>query len=409
MNRNTDILTTEQKEIDVAADHVASEYISKSENMKFKHHNTVRTRSGVDSVFAIVVLILLCLGTVMVFSASYAYAEHYFKDSFYFVKKQLIYVALGLIVMFVASRIDYKTLFKHSYKFFLFVILLMLLTSFTPLGAVHNGAKRWLELGPISFQPSELMKLAIVLAFSKYVSQQRLKMKSFVWGILIPMVVIGFVDVLMYFQSHMSGMIIMTFMALVMIFLGGCSIWWIIGGGLAACGGVVAFFFLGKGYHGARIEAWLDPFKYPLIEGYQTIQSLYSIAQGGLFGKGIGQSSQKNLFLPEPQNDFIFSIWCEELGFVGAIIVILLFGILVWRGIYIALKASDRFASLVAMGISIKVGLQALLNIAVVTNTIPNTGISLPFFSYGGTSLMFLMIEMGIILSISRYSYIEKR
>ncbi len=366
----------------------------------------VRLKGGMDAFFLIIIITLLCLGTIMIFSASYAYAKQYLGDTYYYLKKQILFVLLGLLVMFFCSRIDYMFIEKYAYVFFALVMVLMIATAIPGVGTAHHGARRWLELGPISFQPSELMKLAVILAFAKYTCNMREKMKQFKYGIMIPMAVIVLIDAIMYLQSHMSGMIILTLIALVMMFLGGCSIGWLAAFGAIGGAGAAAIFI--TGYRSDRIAAWLHPFEHAKDEGYQTIQSLYAISQGGLFGSGIGQSKQKNLYLPEPQNDFIYSIWCEELGFVGAMFVVLLFVLFTWRGIKIAKKIPNNYASSIVIGITIKVALQAILNMAVVTNVIPNTGVSLPFFSYGGTSLLFLMVEMGIVLSVSRYSYLEK-
>lgn len=383
-----------------------SSALDKNINQPKHEKQIVRVKSGVDIPFLVIVIVLLCLGAVMIYSASYAYAEKYSHDIKAYIEPHLMYAAIGLAAMYLVSHIDYMTLKRFAYVIFIGVLLLMILTAIPGIGKVHHGARRWFEIGPISFQPSELMKLAIILAFAKYYVENPAKNKKFVPGILIPGIVIAMIAVIMLFQSHMSGLIILAAVAVIMMFLGGCNALWLGAGGLA--GGVAVYFIFVTGYRSDRIAAWLDPWKFAKDEGWQTIQSLYSISQGGIFGTGIGESLQKNLYLPEPQNDFIFAIWCEELGFVGAVLVIILFGLLVWRGIKIALSSPNKYASYVVLGIVLKVALQALLNMAVVTNTIPNTGISLPFFSYGGTSLLFLMIEMGIVLSVSRYSYLEK-
>ena len=366
----------------------------------------VRQRGGVDAPFLVLVIVLLCLGTIMIFSASYAYAQKNLNDTYYYLKNQLMFVAFGLFIMFFVSKIDYLTIKRFGYIIFAVVMVMMVLTAIPKIGTVHNGARRGLEIGPISFQPSELCKLALVIAFSKYFVENESKVGKFKYGILFPGIVIVVIAVIMYMQSHMSGLIILALICVCMMFIGGSSVKWLLGVGLTGAVGMAAIFL--TGYRSDRISAWFDPWAYAKDEGWQTIQSLYAISQGGLFGSGIGESMQKNLYLPEPQNDFIFSIWCEELGFIGAMIVILLFALFAWRGIVIALRSSNKFASYLVLGIVIKVILQAILNIAVTTNTIPNTGISLPFFSYGGTSLIFLMVEMGIILSVSRYSYLEK-
>ena len=372
------------------------------------HKQIVRQKAGVDTPFLVIVIMLLCLGTIAIFSASYAYAQKYLGDTYYYLKNQLMFVGLGLVLMFIVSKIDYLVIKRFAYFIFAVVMIMMIATAIPGVGTVHHGARRWLEIGPISFQPSELCKLALVIVFSKYFVDYEAKANKFTCGILVPGIVIVALALIMFKQNHLSGLIILVLICAFMMFIGGSSVKWLLGIAITGASGLVALLVWGGGFRTDRINAWIDPWAYAKDEGWQTIQSLYAISQGGLFGNGIGESMQKNLYLPEPQNDFIFSIWCEELGFVGAMIVIVLFALFAYRGVLIAMRCTNKFASFMTLGIVIKVVLQALLNIAVVTNTIPNTGISLPFFSYGGTSLLFLMIEMGIILSVSRYSYLEK-
>ena len=372
------------------------------------HKQIVRQKAGVDTPFLVIVIVLLCLGTIAIFSASYAYAQKYLGDTYYYLKNQLMFVGVGLVLMFIVSKIDYLVIKRFAYIIFAVVMVMMIATAIPGVGTVHHGARRWLEIGPISFQPSELCKLALVIVFSRYFVDYEAKANKFSYGILVPGIVIVALALIMFKQNHLSGLIILVLICALMMFIGGSSVKWLSGIALVGAGGLAALLFWGGGFRTDRINAWIDPWAYAKDEGWQTIQSLYAISQGGLFGNGIGESMQKNLYLPEPQNDFIFSIWCEELGFVGAMIVIALFALFAYRGVLIAMRCTNKFASFMVLGIVIKVVLQALLNIAVVTNTIPNTGISLPFFSYGGTSLLFLMIEMGIILSVSRYSYLEK-
>jgi cell division protein FtsW len=272
-----------------------------------------------------------------------------------------------------------------------------------------NGARRWIPIG-ISFQPSEIAKFAIILLFAQLIAINHKKMGTFKYGVLTFVFLLAPILLLMYFEPHLSGMVLITLIACLMMFIGGTKIkWFAIGGAVAVAGLLVIIFSGGIEYALGRVQGWLDPFSDPKDSTYQTIQSLIAIGSGGLFGKGLGNSRQKYLFLPEPQNDFIFAIVCEELGFIGALIIIVLFGLLVWRGFVIAIKAPDKFGSMLAAGIVIQVGLQTLLNIAVVTNTMPNTGISLPFFSYGGTSLMMLLAQMGVVLSVSRQSTLKKQ
>lgn len=366
----------------------------------------VRYREGIDHVFLILVITLLAIGTVMVFSASYANALNKFGDSYHYAKKQLMMVAIGLVGMgAIASFIDYRWLQKFSGIIFIGVLIFNYITPFY--GKLTNGATRWFVLFGQQVQPSEFLKIALIMIMAHYIVTVGDNMKTFKWGLFFPGCILIAIGGAMLLQSHFSGLIIMLFIGLALIFIGGAPIKWLgLFGG--AVGSVLAYMMIFTSYSSERIQTWLDPFKNPSDEGWQIINSLYAIGSGGLWGVGFGMSRQKYLYLPEPQNDFIFAIICEEMGFIGAIIIILLFVLLIWRGFVIAFHAPDKYSMYVVMGIMIKVAIQTLLNIAVVTNSIPTTGISLPFFSYGGTALIILMAEMGIVLCISRYSYYEK-
>ncbi|GHV13783.1 stage V sporulation protein E [Clostridia bacterium] len=373
-----------------------------------------RYREGVDRPFLILVVVLLCFGTVMIFSASYVNAQENYGGSYFFARQQLLWAISGLVAMMAIAYL-FDRIFNSIYLliqksfiavgFFAVVLALNYVTGL--IGKVANGGQRWFKIGSFQFQPSELLKLAVVIFFAWYISFIGEKMKKARWGILIPAVIIIMVFGAMYLQSHFSGMIILGLICVFMIFIGEAPWKSLAGIGILGAGAVTAILFF-TDYAKGRILVWLDPYVDPKGDGFQTIQSLIAIGSGGLLGVGLGQSRQKHLFLPEPQNDFIFSIVCEELGLIGALIIMAIFVLLIWRGFVIAFHAPDKFSSLVTMGIIIKVALQFILNIAVVTGTIPNTGISLPFFSYGGTSLLMLMAEMGIVLSISRYSLHEK-
>ena len=382
---------------------VASKFSKNKETIEL-----IRYGEGVDRIFLIVVVILLSFGTVMVFSASYANALWRYGDAYHFAKRQFMMAIIGVVAMIITSYLaEYNFLRKISVLFFVGVLGLNYITPF--FGILLNSTPRWFVLFGIQFQPSELLKIAIVLMFAYYITKLGDKMKTLRWGIVVPMMLIGAIGLAMLLQSHFSGLIILAALGILMIFIGEAPIV-----GLGACAGIGAagLFYIIKftPYANARINTWLDPFNeaFRTDEAHQIIQSLYAIGSGGVLGVGIGQSKQKYLYLPEPQNDFIFSIICEEVGFIGAVIIIFLFVILIWRGFVIAYHAPDKFSSLVVMGITLKVAIQFILNIAVVTNSVPTTGISLPFFSYGGTALIILLVEMGIILSISRYSYQEK-
>ena len=268
--------------------------------------------------------------------------------------------------------------------------------------------KRWIVLGPVNFQPSEVAKFSIILLFSSLIASNQKLMKNFRF-LAFMAVLLGATCVLIMLEPHLSATVLVFAIGVVLLVVGGLPKLYIIIGGIVAVGGFALILFGGViGYSSDRITYWRDPWADPLGKGFQTIQSLLAIGSGGIFGRGIGQSRQKYLWVPEPHNDFIFSIACEELGLIGAMVIICLFAVLVWRGFTIAMRAADKYGSLMALGLTFQVGLQAMLNIWVVTNTMPNTGISLPFFSYGGTSLLILLAEMGIVLSVSRGSNIDK-
>ena len=276
----------------------------------------------------------------------------------------------------------------------------------------EGEAVRWLNIGPVQFQPSEIAKFAIILMFADMISRWEDRMDQFMFGVLPFGVVLGVFALLVFLENHMSGTLIIGMLGAMMMFVGGTKPRWLVLGALVLGGLLVLYMTRGGGedggpYQMGRIEVWLDP----LVENdatWQTRQSLYAIGSGGLFGVGLGQSRQKYMYLPAPQNDFIFAVVCEELGLVGALVIMILFALLVWRGVHISLHAKDKFGMMLGLGMTLQIGLQAALNICVVTNTVPNTGISLPFFSYGGTSLLMLLGEMGILLNISRSANVEK-
>lgn len=352
------------------------------------------------------VLLLSMMGLVMVFSASHAAAYYRFKDSYYFIRSQALWVALGLVVMFITAKLATPKLMKvMAMPSLAIAIGLLALVPF--IGVTLNDAKRWLKFGPITIQPSEIAKVAVVLAFAYMITRSGDKIRTFRYGILPYACILLVIGGLLAKQPHISATVLIFAIGAAMLLVGGVPLGWFV----AAIGAAVPLLFLVirmTGHGMSRIELWLNPYADPLGKGYQTIQSLYAVGSGGLFGLGLGKSRQKYLYIPEPQNDFIFAIVCEELGFIGAMIIILLFVALVWRGFVIAFRAPDRFSALVVVGIMVKVGLQTMLNIAVVTNTIPNTGVSLPFFSSGGSAMVVQLFEMGLVLAISRYSRTEK-
>ncbi len=372
----------------------------------------VKKVGNMDITFFILVMVLLTFGLIMLFSASYAYAYYrYGGDSFRFIRKQAFFAVVGVVGMLVISKIDYHILKKFTYWVFGICLVLLVIVLIFPAGDGGeglNGAKRWLSLGFTTIQPSELMKFGIILLFAHLISINYKKMGTFAYGVLPFLFFLGIVAVLMLLEPHLSGTILIFSIGLIMMFVGGTKYRYF---GLAlaiAILGIIAIVAIkGIDYVSVRLNGWLDPFSDVQDETYQTVQSLLAIGSGGLWGLGLGQSRQKFLYLPEPANDFIFSIVCEELGFIGAAIVILLFVLFVYRGFVIASKAPDKFGAMLVVGLTIQIGIQAMLNIAVVSNTIPNTGISLPFFSYGGTALLLQLFQMGIILNVSRQCALE--
>ena len=370
----------------------------------------------IDYTFLLIVMILLVMGIIMMFSAGYAWAIAEGGTGTDYVQNQIIMAGIGLVGMFLASFFDYHR-FKNpliSYGFFLFCVILLILCLGGPFADPHNNSYRWVKFPGIpAFQPSELMKLAIILLFAYIISANYSKMKYFRFGIIPFVAILIIMIVLMMQQPHLSGTIIICAIGLIMMFVGGSRFAHLL---LIALAGVILLGIVvlylaetrGFGYFEKRFVSWLDPFNMEAADDtWQTRNSLIAIGSGGIFGLGLGNSRQKFLYLPEAKNDFVFAVVCEELGFVGAVMVIILFLLLVFRGMYIASKAPDKYGMMVALGLTVQIGLQALLNIAVVTNTIPNTGVSLPFFSYGGTALIMQLVQMGIVLNISRQSIIE--
>ena len=369
------------------------------------------TRSA-DFLYTLSVILLAVFGTLMVFSAGSAYAYARYGDENYFIKRQLVWLLIGGAAFYIFSHIKpsfYKSVTPYLYVFTLILLLLVLV-----IGFVGNGAKRWISIGPITLQPSEIAKISIVLMLARYFSDyeskaldKKNKRNIFLYGTLYPILIMLIPIVMVMLQKHLSCIIILGLLGLTMIFLSGANMRYLATFCTAGATGVFCLAVF-TDYTKERITVWQNPEAYKLTGGWQTLQGLMAIGSGGLFGVGYGNSVMKHCYVSEPANDMIFAILCEELGLVGAAIAILLFLILVLRGFYIATRAVDVYSRLVAFGISTKMAIQVLLNVAVVTNTIPNTGISLPFFSYGGSSLIMIFIEMGIMLSILRFSKITK-
>ena len=368
-------------------------------------------RGRIDAFFLITVLILATFGTVMVFSSGYAYAEVRYGDPLHFVKRQSLWLVIGIIVMLLASTVPSRIYKKITFPLYALTLLLLVLVLI--FGFAGNGAQRWIAIGPLTIQPSEIAKLTMVMMLSLYFSAKEEKangtkrLYSFLYGTLFPFLIILLPIVLVMLQKHLSCIIILGTIGILLIVMSGVELKYLAAFTAAGISGVT-YIALFTDYTKDRITVWRDPEAYKLTGGWQTLQGLMAIGSGGLFGKGLGRGELKYCYVSEPANDMIYAILCEELGFVGAIITILLFAVLVTRGFKIASSAKDTYCRLLVMSICTKIAVQTLLNIAVVTNTIPNTGISLPFFSYGGSSLVMLFFEMGIILSISRESLIKK-
>ena len=357
-----------------------------------------------DWTFFIVTIALLAIGIVMMFSASYAYAGYYNGNRLFYVKQQAKWLILGIALMIFMSFV--------STKFIRVFWIPGLLLSYACLALVLvlpavRGVHRWIYIGSFNFQPTEIAKLAIILSFAHLIAYNYEKMGTFKYGFAPFAVILATTVVLVIREPHVSATIIICLIGGIMMLVGGTKLRWFFLVGALGVGVLIwLIFFSGKmDYAMKRIEIWQNPFLDLRGDGWQTVQSLYAIASGGLMGSGIGNSMQKYMYVSEPQNDFVFAIVCEELGFVGAVIIIILFAILIWRGFVIAMRAKDRFSSMLVLGIIVQLGIQVMLNIAVVTNTIPNTGISLPFFSYGGSSMIMLLMQMGIVLSVSKNGY----
>ena len=361
-------------------------------------------RRDLDGPFFTLVLLLLAVGVVMVLSSSYARA--YYDpggltggNALYYFVRQLVFAVLGVLTMLLCSRIPMELYRRYAIQFLALTILLLMLVPI--IGVKTNGARRWLGVGGLTLQPSELAKLAVILSFSVMICARRGRMRSFRQGILPFAAVLSAIVGLLVLEPHFSASVIIIAIAAVMLFLGGVGVGWFaaaFGAAIAGLGVLLTFF----PYASSRINTWRDPFASASDEGYQIIQSLYSIGSGGLSGLGLGGSRQKFLYLPEEHNDFIFSVICEELGFIGAALILTLFAMLILRGFWIAMHSRDSFSFLVCAGISSLLAIQVFLNVAVVTNLVPCTGISLPLFSYGGTALLIQMGEMGLVLSASR-------
>ncbi|MFI3205824.1 MAG: putative peptidoglycan glycosyltransferase FtsW [Clostridia bacterium] len=379
------------------------------ENMRFRLFDL---GVGMDMPLLIIVLALVGIGLVVLFSASFAQAYYYLDDSYYYINRQIIFAVAGVIAMLLISTLDYHLFYRFNNLIFLITVFLLLIVLVLPSFSASEGdAVRWISIGELSFQPSEVAKFSLVIMLATIIVKSGDKIAYFAGGTFKCFVMTGLIAGLVVAQKHVSGTLIILALAVIVMFVGGVKTrYFVILGSLAIPVLIYLVFFSDSfAYALLRIQGWIDPFNPPDgVDTYQTVQSIYAIGAGQLFGVGLGQSTQKYMYLPQSRNDFIFPIAAEELGFVGAMIIILLFMALIWRGVVISMNAKDKFGTLLGMGMTFTVGIQAALNICVVTNAIPNTGISLPFFSYGGTSIMMLLGEMGVLLAVSRNSYMQK-
>ena len=372
--------------------------------------------AGFDMQFFVLLIIILIIGLATLYSASHVYALNYNEDSFFYIRKQALFAVVGLVAMLGISMVDYHILHRWALLLWIFSMGLLVLALFMP---SQTGIHRWVELGPISFQPSEIAKFSLVLLFAHLISLNHKKMKSFTIGFLPLLGILAITCGLVVIEPHLSGTLLIAILGFCMMYVGGVRLGYMLV--VLGLGAVLVFVMVAvMGYEQDRIAVWFHPMEsftnqITFSDGlsgrdhaWQTVQSMIAIGSGGLLGQGPGNSRQKHLFLPEPQNDFVFSVFCEEMGWIGAIIVLLLFALLMWRGFKIAMKAPDKFGCMLALGLTLQIGIQVAINVAVVSNLLPNTGISLPFFSYGGTSILMLMAQMGVVLSVSRQSKMEK-
>ncbi len=375
-----------------------------------KQFSLLSIGKGLDVPFCMLIVLLLAIGITMMFSASYPVAFYEIGDSYYYLKRQLLFAVVGLAIMLAVSYVDYHYFHRFSalilgLSYFALIVVLLIPS--------ETGVKRWIGIGDYGIQASEISKFAIILFLAHWGSRYYDKMHTLKYGVLPGAAVFVSTALLLLLEPHYSCIVIVALLTVIMLFVSGIRVRYIAVAAiiLAAC--IVLLWATGLlTYAMDRMDGWGKALEYvdetQWQQTWQTRNSLYAIGSGGLFGLGLGQSRQKYLYLPEPQNDFVFAIVCEELGLIGAVAILLVFALLVWRGIVISLRAKDRFGKLLGIGLVSQIGLQVILNILVIPDWLPNTGISLPFFSYGGSSLLMLLFQMGIVLSISRSANIEK-
>ncbi len=386
-------------------------FVRPSRQRKMKKTKWFSLGMGIDLPFCIIILVLLTIGTIMMFSASYAYSYYKNGDSYFYLLRQLMFVGLGLLGMAALSVFNYNKLHRIAPIILGIAYLCLMIVLVLP---SSDGVKRWIPLGLFNIQPSEIAKFGIILFFAHWGSKYYNKMQFARYSVIPGIAIFGSTALLLFLEPHYSGIVIIGMLTVLMLYIGGMKTKYL-AVGLVALVGIVLLLAItgGLSYAMSRMDGWGQALEYTTEDMWQTTwqtrNSLYAIGSGGLWGLGLGQSRQKYLYLPEPQNDFIFAIVVEELGLIGAAMILLIFALLVWRGITLSLRAKDKFGKLLGIGLTSQIGIQVVLNILVITDWLPNTGISLPFFSYGGSSLIMLLAQMGIVLSISRTANIERQ
>ena len=358
-------------------------------------------KNPIDFTLLITILLLLSIGLIMLLSASSPSALSESGNSYAYFFRQAIFAVAGLFMMWIISNIDYR--FYQKYYKLAYIVAFLLLLAVPFIGRTVNGAKRWIYVtDTLSVQPSEFAKILMIIFYAAILVKNRDELDKYGKGFIKHLLLLAPIIILLLIEPHFSASMVIIGIVAIMMIIAGCKFWhFLVTGMVVGVPGIVALVLL-EPYRLQRVMTFLNPWSDPTGDGWQVIQSLYAIGSGGLFGAGLGESKQKYLYIPEPHNDFIFSILGEELGFIGCAIVIILFGIFIWRGILIAMRSPNMFGSLIAIGITAQIAIQVIINIAVVTSSMPATGMPLPFFSYGGTSLFILLCEMGILLNISK-------
>ncbi len=388
-------------------------FIRPSRQRKMKNTKWFSVGMGIDLPFCLIILLLLIIGTIMMFSASYAFSYYTTGNSYHYLLRQILFIVIGIAAMTVMSFFNYNKLHQIAPIVLGAAYFALLLVLILPSG--EGGVKRWIPLGIFNIQPSEIAKFAVILFFAHWASKYYNMMELPKYSILPGVIVFGTIAGLLILEPHYSGIVIIGVLTVIMLYIGGMKTKYLAIGAIALAGVILLLAVTGGlSYAMSRMDGWGQALTAERgtelwDSTWQTRNSLYAIGSGGLWGLGLGQSRQKFLYLPEPQNDFIFAIVVEELGLIGAAIILLIFALLVWRGITLSLRAKDKFGKLLGIGLTSQIGVQVVLNILVITDWLPNTGISLPFFSYGGSSLIMLLAQMGIVLSISRNANIEKQ